>query len=135
VLQSAYLKVIDGSAQFEGRSSLKTWFFSVIRLTAMERKRSSWLREKILRKNYDSGFFDRPQTALDDSARSLRPQIAKAIKQLSEQQQRLIELVFFHELSLEEAAEIMKIQVGTARTHYQRAKDALSKTLSREDFL
>ena len=43
VLQTAYLKVFDGRARFDGRASFKTWLFSVIRNTAADRRRRSWL--------------------------------------------------------------------------------------------
>src|SRR5438045_762037 len=43
-LQTAYLRVLSGRARFDGRSSVKTWVFGVIRMTAMEegRRRKSW---------------------------------------------------------------------------------------------
>src|SRR5215470_6614451 len=43
VLQVAYVKVLDRSARFEGRSSFKTFLFGVIRRTAMEQRRARWL--------------------------------------------------------------------------------------------
>src|SRR4051812_42745567 len=43
VLQTAYLKVLDGRATFDGRASLKTWLFAVIRNTAADRRRQSWV--------------------------------------------------------------------------------------------
>src|SRR5437016_2785519 len=36
VLHLAYVKVLEGRARFEGRSSFKTWLFGVIRRTALE---------------------------------------------------------------------------------------------------
>src|SRR5258708_9778583 len=44
VLQMTYLKILDGRARFDERSSFKTWLFGVIRRTAAERRRSRWLR-------------------------------------------------------------------------------------------
>ncbi|MCZ7683825.1 MAG: hypothetical protein M5U28_35700 [Sandaracinaceae bacterium] len=44
VLQAAYEKILTGKARFLGRSSLKTWLFGVIRLTALEHRRRAWLR-------------------------------------------------------------------------------------------
>src|SRR5260370_4304812 len=56
VLQEAYLKILEGRARFLGRSSLKTFFFSVIRRTASEhRRRALWRRFLPLR-----GERDRP---------------------------------------------------------------------------
>src|SRR2546423_8786391 len=34
VLQTVYLKILEGRARFRGESSLKTWLFAVIRKTA-----------------------------------------------------------------------------------------------------
>jgi DNA-directed RNA polymerase specialized sigma24 family protein len=44
VLQMTYLKVLDGRARFDDRSSFKTWLFGVVRRTAAERRRSRWMR-------------------------------------------------------------------------------------------
>ena len=33
VLQAVYLKVLEGKARFDGRSSLKTWLFATIRMS------------------------------------------------------------------------------------------------------
>ena len=41
VLQTAYIKVLEGRAKFEGRSSFRTWFFGVIRRTASEQLRDT----------------------------------------------------------------------------------------------
>src|SRR5262249_44665600 len=47
VLQTSYLKILDGRARFAGRSSFKTYLFGVIRRTASEERRraaiSAWL--------------------------------------------------------------------------------------------
>src|ERR671926_1848785 len=44
VLQTVYVKVLDGGATFDGRSSLKTWLFAVIRRTALAHRRTRWIR-------------------------------------------------------------------------------------------
>src|SRR5262245_62382199 len=44
VLQSVYLKVLEGKARFDGRASFKTWLFAVIRKTASDHRRKNVLR-------------------------------------------------------------------------------------------
>ena len=39
VLQTAYLKAIEGRARFNGHSSTRTWFFGVVKNTAAEKRR------------------------------------------------------------------------------------------------
>src|SRR5215467_3776257 len=59
-LQAVYLKVLSGKAVFEGKSSLKTWLFGVIKTTAAERRRRTMLRRLRLV----------PLEALNDNAKS-----------------------------------------------------------------
>ena len=50
VLQTAYLKALDGRARFDGHSSERTWFFGVIRRTAVEHRRRHFARRLALRR-------------------------------------------------------------------------------------
>src|SRR6266576_5851293 len=44
VLQTVYLKILEGKASFRGEASFKTWLFAVIRNTAAGERRKSLLR-------------------------------------------------------------------------------------------
>src|ERR1700681_1018048 len=45
VLQTVYLKILEGKARFRGDASLKTWLFAVIRKTAIGEHRKNILRK------------------------------------------------------------------------------------------
>lgn len=125
-LQATYLKILDGRAQFAGRSSLKTWLFSVIRMTANEARRKSWLRGTLLERwNTENEVLQ--ETAADEDQGNSK--IAQALAQLPKRQKEVLELVFYHDLTVTEAAEVMKISVGSARVHYDRGKKALKESL------
>ncbi|MGH9817950.1 MAG: RNA polymerase sigma factor, partial [Candidatus Acidiferrales bacterium] len=55
----------------------------------------------------------------------------EAMRDLPREQRETLELVFFHELSGSEAAEVMGIAPGTVKSRLHRAKAALKEWLSR----
>ncbi len=127
VLQAVYLKVLEGRAQFDGQSSFKTWLFAVIRLTALEHKRRSFIRHLNLRQ-FMSGNGSAPRNRETGSEFLL-----SLLKSLPARQQEVLDLVFYHEMTIEEAARVMGVSVGTARTHYHRGKLSLRKLLDTEE--
>jgi RNA polymerase sigma factor (sigma-70 family) len=131
-LHEAYLRVLDGRARFEGRSSFRTWLFGVIRRTAAEARRRSLFRLGRLRRWFGEGEgAGRPDPAAELEGREERAKLRGALAGLSKRQQQMIHLVFYQELSVQEAADVLDIPVGTARTHYERAKARLRSALSR----
>ena len=61
VLQAVYLKVLEGRARFEGRSSFKTWLFAVIRKTALDERRRNMLRGLRLLRFGQAAMFRAPE--------------------------------------------------------------------------
>src|SRR4030095_2075255 len=55
VLQIVYLKVLDGKARFNGTASFKTWLFAVIRKTALDQRRRSFLRALMMMRAAERG--------------------------------------------------------------------------------
>jgi RNA polymerase sigma factor (sigma-70 family) len=136
-LQSAYLKIVSGQARFEGRSSLRSWVFAVIRLTTNEevrRRRSRYARESGGERELD--YVTNPAPGADlvveraDEQAAITSTLVAALSTLSPRQREVLELVFYHGMTIEEAAEIMRVSLGSARTHYNRGKKALALALS-----
>jgi RNA polymerase sigma-70 factor (ECF subfamily) len=124
VLQASYLKVLDGHAVFSGRSSFRTWLFGVIRRTAAEQRRRSALR-RLVRATpmLWTTLADSGPMALDELARvGQHERLRGALRTLSQRQRQVLHLVFQQDLTIEAAAGVMGISVGSARTHYARGK-------------
>ena len=134
VLQSAYLTIVSGRARFNGSSSLKTWIFGVIRWTARteRRRRLLWIRRTVdPRAGID--VADRAldaYSAIEESDR--RKKLIDALAGLSRRQREVLQLVFYHDMTIDEAATVMKVSLGSARTHYDRGKKALARKLATE---
>jgi RNA polymerase sigma-70 factor (ECF subfamily) len=130
VLQDAYLAVLRGNAQFAEQSSFRTWLFGVIRLTAASAQRKSWLHRLLLEKNHNHLMPAPARVADADLDERTRIETLRArLSRLSERQQQVLHLVFYQEMTIEEAAVVMGISTGSARTHYTRGKERLAHML------
>ena len=131
VLHVAYVKVLDGSARFDGRSSLKTFLFGVIRKTALEQRRARWLSARRLTQWFTSRTESQPPA--DPEAAAIREErtraLAAALARLSGRQREVLHLVFSHDLTIEQAAGVLGIATGSARQHYERGKMRLRELL------
>lgn len=124
VLQTVYLKLLDGRARFDGRASLRTWLFAVIRNTAADRRRQSFVWSLGLDRLWQKRVTPTPGP---DGER--RAQVRAALGGLPARQREVLALVFYHDLTVEEAAQVMGVSVGSARVHYDRAKRRLAERL------
>jgi RNA polymerase sigma factor (sigma-70 family) len=130
VLQTVYLTVLDGRARYDGRSSFRTWLFGVIRLTAASARRKAWLRGLLLTREAGSLTPEAPAPPDAGVERdSRRHNLLHALAKLATRQREVLQLVFYHDLTVEEAAAVMGVTVGSARTHYARGKAHLAVLL------
>ncbi len=130
VLQTVYLTVLDGRAHYDGRSTFRTWLFGVIRRTAASERRKAWLRGLLLTREAD-GL--KPQATAPTDAESERDSrrhsLRDALAHLAARQSEVLQLVFYHDMTVDEAAAVMVISAGSARTHYSRGKARLATLL------
>ena len=130
VLQTVYLKILQGKASFDGQSKLQTWLFAVIRNTAISERRKSLVRS-IASPPFENTIDARSQIELERS--EVQQRFQAALHRLPARQRETLHLVFYQELSLSEAAQVMGISIGSARQHYERGKKRLRELLDREE--
>ena len=130
VLQTVYLKILQGKARYDGGSKLQTWLFAVIRNTAISERRKTLVR-LISAPPLENKVAARSQIELERS--EMQQRFLEALQSLPARQRETLHLVFYQELTLSEAAEVMKISIGSARQHYERGKKRLRDLLDREE--
>lgn len=129
VLHTSYCKVLDGRARFDGRSSLRTWLFGVIRHTAAEERRRRWFRGRkaLAAVRDDPPPLSTPEHLAVESAEQRT--VRSALLTLPRRQRELLHLVFYEDLTVADAARVLGLSVGSARTHYHRGKSNLRARL------
>jgi RNA polymerase sigma-70 factor (ECF subfamily) len=133
VLQTAYLGVLGGKARFDERSSFKTWFFAVIRRTASKQRMKLSRVLKSFTSDFPASASYQPRSEETVYRSELRSEILGILRRLSSRQQEVLHLVFYQDLTVEESARVMGLSVGSARTHYHRAKERLKQELKTVD--
>ena len=134
VLHDVYTAVLDNRLRFDGRSTFRTWLFGVIARTARSRARRDRLRALLTATRAFRIDHAQPAASPDDNAVAgdRRERTRRALERLSRRQREVLLLVFYHELTVEEAAGVMGVTVGSARVHYQRGKERLAGLLAEE---
>ena len=135
VLQSAYLRVLSGRARFNGGSTVRTWLFGVIRLVALEETRRGARWRARTASVLEASEIADPASSADLAVLGAEKDavLKQALATLSPRQREVLQLVFYHDMTIEEAASVMHVSIGSARTHYTRGKEALGRRLAGED--
>jgi RNA polymerase sigma-70 factor, ECF subfamily len=132
VLHDVYVGVLDNGLRFDGRSTLKTWLFGVIARKTRARVRRDRLRALLGITHASRIDLPSPATPPDDDAvaSERRERTQRALALLPARQREVVLLVFYHDLTIEEAARVMDVSIGSARVHYQRGKKRLAILLA-----
>jgi len=131
-MQATYLKILDGRARFEGRATFRTWLFAVVRRTAAEQRRRAALRRLLPLAVLGATPDGRPDPASALASSEATSRLVAALSGLSPRQREVLHLVFYQDLTIGGAADVMGVSLGTARTHYERGKAALRKLLEED---
>jgi RNA polymerase sigma-70 factor (ECF subfamily) len=118
-----------GRARFGGKSSFKTWIFGVIRDRTVEK--AAWLWN-IRHRRSDAADVPIRRVAPTRTSKTPGGDVGAAMLAC-----RIVSAKscswLYHDLTIEDAARVMEVSVGSARTHYDRGKKALARLLTAEE--
>jgi RNA polymerase sigma-70 factor (ECF subfamily) len=131
LISEVFLDVWRQAGKFEGRSAVSTWMLSIARfkaLSALRRRPEEELDDKTAERIEDQ--TDDPETTLakKDKGSLLRQCLSK----LSTEHREIIDLVYYHEKSVEEVAGIVGIPEATVKTRMFYARKKLSELLKEQ---
>lgn len=131
IVHEAMLDVWRSADRFRGRSTVKSWIFSIARNKAIDRNRKGG---RMVLGDIDSEIADDtpdPHKTLEAFQDAERVRIC--IEGLNEIQKSAIHLAFYEDFSYSQIAEIEKCPTGTIKTRIMAAKAALMRCLQRSE--
>jgi RNA polymerase sigma-70 factor (ECF subfamily) len=129
VTNDVFLDVWRQADRFEARSTVSTWLLAIARfkaLSALKRRPNEDMEEATLAAIEDPA--DDPEMAVRKTDRG--EVLQRCLKVLTREHREVIDLVYYHEKSAQEVAQIMRIPEETVRTRMFYARKRLSQLLA-----
>jgi RNA polymerase sigma-70 factor, ECF subfamily len=129
LLNEVFLDVWRNAARFEARSQVSTWMLAIARfkaLASLRRRTTDELDDDADEMLEDSA--DDPETAMQktDTSALLRD----CLRQLSTAHRQVIDLVYYHEQSIDEVAEIIGVTQSTVKTRMFYARKRIAEMMA-----
>jgi RNA polymerase sigma-70 factor (ECF subfamily) len=128
LVSEVFFEVWRKAGSFEGRSQVSTWLLGIARfkaLSAARRRTEDQLNDFTAETIEDES--DDPETVLakQDTGATIRT----CLQKLSADHREIIDLVYYHEKSVEEVAAVVGIPCGTVKTRMFYARKRMAELL------
>ena len=126
LLSDVFLDVWRQAGRFQARSAVSTWLLAIARFKALSARRG--------RKNADldetieatvADAADNPEVVLQKKSRDQF--VRTALTTLSPEHREIIDLVYYHDKSVDECAQILGVPSGTVKTRMFYARKKLAE--------
>ena len=129
LLSEVFLDVWRQADRFEGRSSVSTWLMSIARFKALSarRRRTDAALDETIEATIADPAND-PEVTLQEKDRD--ELLRQALIRLSLEHRQIIDLVYYHEKTIEECAQILGIPAATVKTRMFYARKKLAELVA-----
>jgi RNA polymerase sigma-70 factor, ECF subfamily len=129
LVSDVFLDVWRLADRFEGRSQVSTWLIAIARnkaISALRARAPEALDEEMVNAIEDE--TDGQDTALETKDRNVL--LRECLTKLSAAHREIVDLVYFHEKTIEEIAEVLSIPANTVKTRMFYARKCLAELLA-----
>jgi RNA polymerase sigma-70 factor (ECF subfamily) len=129
VVTEVFLDVWRNAGRFEGRSQVATWILGIARFKALSSRRRralDELDEEMVEAIEDTA--DTPEAAFQKSERSAILQ--DCLRQLSPAHREVVDLIYYHEQSIDEVARITGVPENTVKTRAFHARKKIAELMA-----
>ena len=129
LVSEVFIEVWRHAGQFEARSQVSTWLLAIARhkaLSALRRCSTDELDDDVIRIIEDPS--DNPEVTLQKTERN--EILRDCLKQLSPSHREIIDLVYYHERTIDDVAEIIGVPPNTVKTRLFYARKRIGELLA-----
>lgn len=126
IVQEAWLRILRGIGRLRDPARLRSWLFSIVRRTFVDRLRWRYADER------NEPLAEEPAGGdeTDELAAEEFDLLHAAVATLPPPDRETIVLFYLRELSLQEVAEVLGVPVGTVKSRLHRARRQLRERLA-----
>lgn len=129
IFQDVFIKVSQKLSTFEGNSSIKTWIIRITINTCKDYLKSAWRRRVVPMMEYQEDSIVSETDYDDVEKQDTKDLIMKEVLSLPSKYKDIVLCVYYQQMSLTEAANVLNIAEGTAKSRLSRAKKRLKAAL------
>jgi RNA polymerase sigma-70 factor, ECF subfamily len=129
VFQDVFIKVSHKLSTFEGNSSIKTWIIRITINTCKDFIKSAWNKRVVPMMEYQEDMIVSESDYDEVEKKDTREMIRKTVLSLPSKYKDIVICVYYQDMTVLEAAKVLNIAEGTAKSRLSRARQKLKTML------
>jgi len=128
-VSEVFIDVWRQAERFEGRSQVSTWLLAIARnkaLSVLRRRSAEELDDEVA--EFIEDPTDNPEIAMQKTQRA--SVLQDCLTQLSPAHREIVDLVYYHEKTVEEVAEIIDVPANTVKTRMFYARKRIGELMA-----
>lgn len=131
IFQEVFIKVNKNLSTFQGNSSIKTWIIRITINTCKDYLKSAYKRRVVSMRDYQEDAIVSESDYDEVESQDTNHLIKETILSLPSKYKDIVLCVYYQEMTIAEAAEVLGIPEGTAKSRLSRARQRLKDMLER----
>jgi RNA polymerase sigma-70 factor (ECF subfamily) len=129
IFQDVFIKVNQKLSTFEGNSSIKTWIIRITINTCKDYLKSAWNRRVVPMMEYQEDAIISDSDYDEVEKQDTKELIKNTVLSLPAKYKDVVLCVYFQDMTITEAAAVLNIAEGTAKSRLSRARIKLKSIL------
>ena len=135
LMEDVFVRLVIKKPHFTGRSSFKTWLYSIGRNVAVDYVRKNSKYEILSEEDQSLILRDEQDVELEYIRNERKIIVHRSLRRIKPEYRRALYLIYFEDFNIKEAAFIMKKSYKQTENLIYRAKLSLKSELEKEGFV